>query len=251
MKKPKKAILDGDIIAWKAAFVAEQEGFMSIDSLVEGIINKWTPEDVDTIGIALSCNSDANFRKSIYPGYKENRVDVYKPEFLGDVFVTLNTRYDCLMYPTLEADDILGIHCSRGEAISVTIDKDLKGVRGWAYNPEKNDAPYYIDRESAERWFCMQWMSGDSTDGIPGLWRIGKKTAEKLLDEWEPEEYHDNIIALYSEGKHAPKNKYEVENMALAMAQCVRILQDEDYDMETEGIDLWAPKLGYKKKQEI
>jgi len=251
MKKPKKIILDGDIIAWKAAFVAEKEGVMSIDGLVEGLVDKWTPDDVDTVQIAISCTADTNFRRTIYPGYKENRVDVYKPEFLGDVFVALNTRHDCLMYPTLEADDILGIHASSGDAISVSLDKDLKGVHGWYYNPDKNDEPYYITKEEAELWFCTQWMTGDTTDGIPGLWRIGVKTAKKLLDEWETDEWHKNIQEMYAEGKHSPENKYEVDDMALAMARCVRILQDGNYDIETKEITLWNPKLGYKKEQEI
>jgi len=251
MKKPKKIILDGDIIAWKVAFVAESEGFMSIDTLVEGVVNKWTPDDTDEVVIALSCNADVNFRKLVYPGYKENRVDVYKPEFLGDVFVALNTRHDCLMYPTLEADDVLGIHASSGDAISISIDKDLKGVHGWTYNPEKNDEPYYISEDDAERWFCMQWMAGDTTDGIPGLWRIGKKTAGKLLDEWATEDWHMCIQEMYAEGKHAPENKHEVEDIALAMARCVRILHDENYDIETGEITHWSQKLGYKKEQEI
>jgi DNA polymerase-1 len=155
------------------------------------------------------------------------------------------------MYPTIEADDILGIHASSGEGIAVSIDKDLLGVHGWYYNPEKNDEPYYISKEDADRWFCIQWMAGDSTDGIPGLWRIGEKTAVKLLDEWEQDQFYENIQEMYAEGKHSPENKYEVDDMALAMARCVRILQDGDYNIEKHEVNLWTPKLGYKKEREI
>ena len=68
MKKPKIAILDGDIIAWKVAFVADIEGDLAIDSLLGGIINNWTPEDVTDIIVALSHKK--NFRKEVYPAYK-------------------------------------------------------------------------------------------------------------------------------------------------------------------------------------
>jgi len=149
------------------------------------------------------------------------------------------------MYPTLEADDILGIHCSRGEAISVTIDKDLKGVPGWHFNPEKDKKPSYISNEEAERWFCIQWMAGDSTDGISGLWRVGKKTAEKFLDEWEYEDWYKNIVELYNEDKYKPKGKHDVEDIAKAMGQCVRILRDGDYNLkDKEIINMWSPKDG-------
>ena len=118
MKKPTKAILDGDIIAWKTAFVVETEGYLSIDSLLGSVIKKWTPKKCKDVKIALSCDSKDNFRKDVFPGYKENRADVVKPEFLGDVFQALEDQYECLRYPKLEADDILGIHSSSGDAIS-------------------------------------------------------------------------------------------------------------------------------------
>lgn len=244
MKKPSEAILDGDIIAWKAAFVAEVEGSLAIDSLISRIVDKWTPSCVSSIKVALSCSKKDNFRRHLFPGYKKNREAAYRPDCLLETFEALRDTFDCLVYPKLEADDVLGIFASSGKGISVTIDKDLKGVSGWLYNPEKNDEPYYISPEDAERWFCTQWMSGDSTDGLPGLWRIGKKTAEKLLDEWDEENWHANIAEMYSEGKHVPKNDYEIENLCKIMGQCVRILHKENYNLKTEEITYWEPKVG-------
>jgi len=237
-------MIDGDIIAWKVAFVADIEGVMSIGSLITGLLNKWTPDCCDGTVIALSCPKSDNFRRDVYPGYKENREDAYKPEFLKDVFDFLIEEYDYMILPKLEADDILGIYASNGDAIAVTIDKDLKGVPGWHYNPDKDDEPVLISDDDAERWFCTQWMAGDSTDGLPGLWRIGRKRAEKLLDEWNVEEWHSNIIALYTDGKHVPENKHGVDDLCTAMGQCVRILSHDDYDKETDTIRLWTPKDG-------
>jgi 5'-3' exonuclease len=240
MKKPINAVLDGDIIAWKAAFVVDAEGDLSIDGLVAGIVKKWTPKGVKKIKIALS--SSTNFRKEVFPDYKANRKDAYKPDSLSDVFTFINNNYNILKFKDLEADDILGIYSSCGKAISVSIDKDLKGVTGWLFNPEKDKEPRYISEEEAEKWFCTQWMAGDSTDGIPGLWRIGKKTADKFLEEWDRENWYDNIVDMYADDKYAPRIETECEDLCLAMGQCVRILQKDNYDLKNNKITkMWSP----------
>ena len=244
MKKPNKAILDGDIIVWKTAYVADAEGPMAIDSLLGNQVSKWTPDGMDSVEVALSCKKHDNFRKDIYPGYKENRAALYKPDCLVEVFDIIRDAYNCIELPKLEADDILGIQASAGESVAVTIDKDLRGVCGWHWNPDKEEEPIFITKEEAERWFCIQWMAGDSTDGIAGLWRVGKKKATKFLEEWDEEEWHSQILEMYSEGKHVPKNKHDVDNLYEAMGQCVRILSHENYDFETNSILHWKPKVG-------
>lgn len=244
MKKPKISMLDGDIIAWKAAFVSEEEGPMSIASLVSGLIDKWTPKDTDAV-ITLSCSRGDNFRCKAFPAYKSNRKEAYKPTYLKDCFEHIKEEYNYLLYPQLEADDVMGIMCSRGEAIAVTIDKDLRGVPGWHFNPDKEKEPTLLTEQEADRWFCTQWMAGDSTDGIPGLWKVGKKTAEKYLEEWDEADWHDEIIKLYTEGKHVPQKEYEgVDDLCLAMGQCVWILRDKNYDEDTKKITMWSPKDG-------
>jgi DNA polymerase-1 len=241
---PNLAVLDGDIIAWKTAFVADSEGVNAIESLVGSQVFKWTPDGVENTLVALSCPRKDNFRREVFPGYKANRDGSYKPDCLGQVFECIEALNECIKLPRLEADDILGIYASSNEGISVSVDKDLRGVKGWYYNPEKNDVPYYISEEEAERWFCTQWMTGDSTDGIPGLWKIGIKTAEKLLDSWDKETWYDNIREMYEEGKHVPKNKYDVDDMCEAMGRCVKILTCDNYNKETDDITHWDSKGG-------
>lgn len=247
MKKPNKAVLDGDIIAWKAAFVADSEGDLAIDALLRGLVDKWTPDGVDHVVVALSDKD--NYRKELFPPYKSNRKDVCKPDSLIAVFETIRQSFDCLTWPTLEADDILGIMASSGEAISVSIDKDLKGVPGWLMNPDKDKEPRYITEDEADEWFHIQWMAGDSTDGVPGMWKIGAKTAEKLLNEWPKENWCENILDMYEEERYAPKDAYlKVDKPEIAMGQCVRILRDENYCIEEKEIThVWVPKVGYKK----
>ena len=243
MKKPKLAVMDGDIIAWKSAFIADSEGPMTLDSIIGNIVRKWKPKGVKEFMIALS--DKENFRKKLFPDYKSNREEVVKPDSLGMAFDTIRERYDTLTLPELEADDILGIYASSGKGIAISIDKDLKGVPGWNWNPEKDKKPYLITEEEAEKWFCIQWMAGDTTDGIPGMWMIGKKKAEKYLDECKDEQWHELITEMYKLEQHAPKKDYGDIDPCVAMGQCVRILQCNNYDMKKKEItELWYPKVG-------
>ena len=142
----------------------------------------------------------------------------------------------------------MGIYSSSGRGIAVTIDKDLKGVTGWHYNPDKDTKPRYVSPEEAERFFCQQWLTGDSTDGIPGLWRVGPKKADKFLDEWEEEglDWHEQIMAMYEIEKYQPKDTcgLDPKELAVVMGQCVRILSNENFNLKTKELTLWTPKVG-------
>ncbi len=247
-KKPTKAYLDGDILIYKAAFWADSENPDLIPDKVERDIKRWLPEGVDKYIITLSCSRKENFRRSIWPNYKLFRDDLYRPEYLDEVREHIIETYDCLAFDTIEADDIMGIYASSNRGIAVTIDKDLKGVRGWHFNPDKDKEPRYISPDEAERFFCEQWLTGDSTDGIPGLWRIGPKKAQKFLKEWEEEglDWHEEIMKIYTEEKYHPKDTCGLDSktLAIVMGQCVRILSNENFNLKTKKLTLWNPKVG-------
>jgi len=245
-KKPRKAFLDGDILAYQTAFWAEVNDPDDFPIKLEKLVKQWTPDGVDGITIALSCSRVDNFRRNIWPDYKANREDLYIPEYLLDVKDHMRYKYKCKELPSLEADDILGIYTYSNKAIAVTIDKDLKGVCGWHYNPRKDEELRFITKKEARRFFFEQWMTGDSVDGLPGLWRIGPKTAQKMLEEWDEGDWEGCIIELYTSDKYKPKKKYDMssKDVAVAMAQCVNILTTETYNLKTNKISLWVPKDG-------
>tara|TARA_Y100001973_G_C5186434_1_gene328155 strand:+ start:645 stop:1424 length:780 start_codon:yes stop_codon:yes gene_type:complete len=244
--KPKLAVLDGDILVYQTAFWAEANDPDKIPKKMKELIKQWTPPGAEKIKVALSCSRNDNFRKEQWPFYKDNRDALYTPEFLSDVREHVLENYDCRRFDNIEADDILGIYASSNKGISVTIDKDLKGVSGWHFNPSKDKDLRFINKEEAYRFFCIQWMTGDSTDGIPGLWRIGPKKAEKLLDEWEKDEWEQNIIELYCSDKHKVRKECDIapEDLAIVMARCVKILTTGSYNMKTQKVKLWSPKVG-------
>mgnify|MGYP005817110959 CR=1 FL=1 len=247
-KRPTKAYLDGDILIYKAAFWADSENPDLIPNKVAKDIKKWTPKGIQDIVITLSCNREDNFRRKIWPRYKLFRDDLYRPEYLDTVKEFMLEEYKCKKFDNIEADDIMGIYASSNRGIAVTIDKDLKGVRGWHYNPDKDKEPRYVSPEEAERFFCQQWIAGDSTDGIPGLWRVGPKKADKFLDDWEEDglEWYEEIMGLYEIEKYQPKDTCGLEptELAIIMGQCVKILSNENFNLRTKELTLWSPKGG-------
>lgn len=243
---PTTAAIDADIIAYRVAFRAEQDDPAFIPQMIEEYLENWLPAETDEFAMCLSCSRKTNYRRDIWPRYKQSRDSQATPEYLSEVKNYIRDIYNCEYIDKLEADDLLGMGASNYRTVAVTIDKDLRGVPGWHYNPDKEDAPVHVTEEEADRFFLIQWMSGDSTDMIPGLWRIGHKRALSFLKKWEGEDIIQNIIDMYSNPKYIPKEtcNLEGEELALTMARCVRILRTGDYDITTSEIDLWVPKVG-------
>jgi DNA polymerase-1 len=136
----------------------------------------------------VNCISDSsNFRYSIFPDYKANRKNNRKPanrQALKDWM--LRFRYG-ITIPGLEADDVLGVMSAATASVGLqvpiilTVDKDLDMIPGWHFNPDKQKV-YFIEELEGFKKFCEQALKGDPTDGIPGLPRVGNKTATKMLD---------------------------------------------------------------------
>jgi len=243
---PTTAAIDADIVAYRVALRAESDDPAFIPQMIEECLENWLPAETDEFTMCLSCSRKDNYRREVWPRYKMSRESQPTPEYLSEVRDYMFDIYNCEFIDKLEADDILGMRASGYEAVSVTIDKDLRCVPGWHFNPDKEDAPVHITEEEADEFFLVQWMAGDSTDTIPGLWRIGHKRARSFLKKWEGGDIIQNIIDMYSDKKYIPKHTCDLEglDLALAMARCVRILRNGDYDIITNEIDLWVPKVG-------
>ena len=138
-----------------------------------------------------------------------------------------------------EADDQVSID-SRAyfSPVIATIDKDLDQIPGRHYDYLKKTF-YTVDEEEAMWMFYRQILSGDNVDNIPGLPRVGMKTAQKWLEEWHEdwaeeagdadieEHWWDRIVekydAAYDDG----------HSIALEMARLVKM---QDYEGQ-----LWSP----------
>jgi len=233
---PDVAILDGDIIAYRAAFWADMEGQEWLEERLMDDIARWNPRDKPPI-IALSCRREDNFRRRFLPEYKEHRAGAPRPDCLGQA-VEFLMELGAVTEPHLEADDIMGQYKSSLRAICVTIDKDLAQVPGYSWLPPTDTKPAaeeisYTDIATADRFFYRQWITGDSTDNIGGLWKMGPKKADALLDSTHPRNHAALVLSLYEKRKDRTGSAYCIED-AVKMAKAVRILRDG------EGVD-WDP----------
>jgi len=199
------ALLDLDILCFRAAFSAEDETDEFIpcsraDKLIEDILAKTNSTEYE--GWLSGSN---NFRYKVYPEYKRRRKDVQRPKWEKVVKQHLVDHWQANWSDGCEADDMLGVRSMLYQKqedgnvpIIVTTDKDLKMIPGRHYNPVKQEE-FFISNEEAMYNFQYQLIVGDATDGILGVSRYGKIKAKKLLDSYHTvEDRFDAIRDLYS-----------------------------------------------------
>ncbi|WP_297894717.1 hypothetical protein [uncultured Desulfovibrio sp.] len=256
MSKP-LLLIDADVVAYQACAGAEKIICFDDDScfpqcsLTDAIaaFNYKINFITETLGSQnyLLCFSDEggnNFRRALYPQYKSNRAGKPRPvalKFLREHFIKAGGS-GVVLYPCLEADDVMGILATRPDrphvTIIVSIDKDLRSVPGVFFNlgrPE--DGIQEISIEDADYWFMMQTLMGDATDGYPGCPKFGPATAAKAL-KGVPKTIKDMwpvVVAAYEKAGFG-------EDYALLMARMARILRDEDYDFVKQEVNLWVPE---------
>ena len=228
MSQPTLAILDGDIIAYKAAFWAESMGPEDLDARLQHDVAEWLPAGCTSSIIALSCRRKDNFRRHWLPEYKANREGKVTPTYLGDAIQFLRDNYRCVEADQLEADDLMGINKAMGTHVCVTVDKDLLSVPGWSMNPNKLDEGLiYTPLQTADFNFYRQWLTGDSTDGVAGCWKVGPKKAEDILNEATPVNWEAAALATYEQRPNKDGGRYTWDE-ARAMGVAVRILRSTD-----------------------
>ena len=240
-------LIDADVVAYIASLKpTAEEVIENIERAVQFYRDRCDSSDI------LMCLSDAeNFRKILVSDtYKANRGP--KPENYGVAMAHIEANYRIARFPMLEADDVMGVLATSapGDCIIVSIDKDMKQIPGRLFNPNKwQDGIVEISQHDADLFFHTQVITGDSTDGYPGIPGAGPKKAEKLLGlsgEHAPVELWrlvETAFIEYFAPKHIPpENACEfAKAFALTQARLARILRAEDYDWVTEELKLWTP----------
>ena len=188
-------LIDSDTICYMAAATSPtaEKARYNANDILNALFS-----DLNVRDYKLYLTGDTNFRYSIYPEYKANRLKVPKPEFLKDVKEYLVAEYNAVVSEGCEADDLLAIDQTTYNNLGmdsriVSIDKDMLTVPGWNYNPRKKEEKLVSPRD-ALRYFYMQMLIGDSADGIKGVPGVGPKKAEKLLADATEEEEMFNIV---------------------------------------------------------
>lgn len=186
--------------------------------------------------VYLAFTGQENFRYTLFPEYKGNRSS-RKPlcyfRCLSSIFA--DTRYVAKMIPSLEADDLLGIWSTQGKIkhpIIVSEDKDLQTIPGRLY---RDNNLLTITEEHADYFWMTQTLTGDTTDGYPGLPGCGPKTAEQFLtNEAGGKNLWERVVTAYTK-------KSLTADDALLMARLSRILRASDWDTKKQEVKLWTP----------
>lgn len=199
-----KVLIDGDIVAYRAAFSTEQEGSLEAqrkaDDLIQFILDKTVlfPEPED---YSVYITGKTNFRFEIaksFP-YKGNRKDVQKPRHLAHIRDHLVNKYNAVVSVNEEADDLLAMEAaSLGyNACVASIDKDMLQIPCWHFNIVKGTLTK-VTPEEGMRFFYTQILTGDNADNIVGLHRVGPVKAAKILgDAKQEEELWDRVLKAY------------------------------------------------------
>lgn len=207
-------------------------------------------------------------RHEIFEDYKANRLEV--PEDIRAAIPDIKKITSAFNFPNIEltgyeADDIIGAMAFKAseqgyEVYMVTPDKDygqLVGENRFIYKPGSRGAGYEIlgVEEIKEEWdiehplqlIDILGLMGDSSDNIPGIHGVGKKTAAKLIKEYESVE---GIIAAKDniKGKLGERIR-EHEDIALLSKQLATI--DLDVPLEFRFDDYLVDGMNAEMIQEV
>lgn len=239
-----KIIVDGDMLAYRAAFACEYETkwdddhwtLMSSETEMKSEVNRFfenLSKELRSELITPVFSPRENFRLDLFPEYKANRRDKRKPLGLRWLVEWIKSTYDGVTAENMEADDLIGIMCTREPTCTVAVsgDKDFGTLPIAWYNPLKNEKRLSNPQEAAN-YHLVQTLAGDAADGYVGVKGIGEVTARKLLDKkgytW------DTVVGAYEKAGLT-------EEDALLTARLAYILHDKDYNEETKEITLWTP----------
>ena len=184
--EPKIALVDADFLVYRIGFSTEDEPV----GIAKARLTEWL-ENFIYINLKADeykawITGKTNYRYDIAKTvpYKGNRKDVLRPKHYEALREHLVKRHGAILTVGEEADDTVAIASTDllDKCWIVHVDKDLDQLQGWHYNPVK-DERYYVNAFEAYKSFCVQLLTGDRTDNIPGLQGIGPKKAEKALKD--------------------------------------------------------------------
>lgn len=271
------ALIDGDIVAYMGASLAEEEAFPPLPGqdpddakptaswancrrIMKDIMDKWEYLAGATESrVALTDRSTprASFRYQVHPHYKNQRTKG-KPILLEKAEAYLIKRYAAESCPGLEGDDLLSMWATSGaydDAVVVSKDKDMLTIPTKVLiipHAKTTDGlhPKKITKSQALDNLFRQVVTGDTVDNYLGAPGVGPKGAETwLLDggsRW------DRLVACYEwawENRPRYHDRWvhpgDAEAEALMNFRCARLLADGDYEYN-KRVRMWAP--GGKKE---
>lgn len=250
MSKPIRLLLDGDVflyqhllgleveIEWEPdIWTLHSDISQAKDSINKAIEKMLEDFGADTYTFCLSCPTEEGFRYQLNPNYKSNRKGKRKPVGFAAMREWVTDQFGAVKKAQLEADDVIGILATcpernaRETQIVVSIDKDFRSIpcSFFRFSEAEPDVEEISPLE-AQRYHVIQTLAGDPVDGYSGIPGVGPKTADKLLNGVEPEDWWNKVIETY-------EKKNLTKEGALMNARMAYILQANNY--KKGKIELW------------
>ncbi|MDT8409151.1 MAG: DNA polymerase I [Wenzhouxiangellaceae bacterium] len=217
-----------------------------VANMVRRLINQYQPDRVAVIFDAPG----KTFRHATFAEYKANRPPM--PDELRGQFEPLQTLIDALgvqqvAVPGVEADDVIAtlVRQARERGIQVLIssgDKDLAqlvddqvvledSMQEKRYDPETVKAKFGV---GPERIGDLLALTGDASDNIPGVDKVGPKTAAKWLNQYGN---LDSLVAHADEvgGKVGENLRNALEQLSLSR-QLVTLKEDVPLEISIDDL---------------
>lgn len=206
-----------------------------------------------------------NFRKILWPEYKDQRSQRRKPVGLKAVRERIMkagtlTHCDVVLdtHPAVEADDGIAVIAHQflftensGTVCLVSDDKDFNTIPGVVLMSLDCQDRVFVDGRSAARMLFGQVLMGDSADNYPGCPGIGKVKANKILSEFSfatPESVRSAWEAVLIAYDNAGLNEQDAllqANLAYIISADWLVSEVTDYqskvDRGVEFENVWHP----------
>jgi DNA polymerase-1 len=171
---------------------------------------------IDQLFMIFDPDDGSLFRESQYPAYKKNRPptdpDLSRQRNAAKIIFKDKLGIPSIHYPGYEADDIIGsfakiavehyqvVIVSPDKDIAQVVDDDIYLLRRWRTKTEKGYT--LMNKDVVKEEFGVHahqipdWLAlmGDVADNLPGLHKVGKKTAANILAQYPSIEHLLSIV---------------------------------------------------------
>ena len=218
--------------------------------------------------VAALDSKTETFRKKAYPEYKANRKEV-DPE-LKSQFELITPMLEALNIPVFacdgfEADDVIASIVANNpgkEIVIISSDKDLMQLVGGSVLMYDSMKDKIIDPAAVQEKYGVMpnqmldflALLGDSSDNVPGMPKVGLKTAAELLNKYgSADNIYQNLSALkpaLQKGFTENKEQFEFSKFLIRLDSSVKLegckkCFDPWENPDTEKIVKLCSELGF------
>lgn len=272
-------LIDGSALYYRSYFAfirnplinSKGENTSATFGFLSSLIKLIEDEHPDYLAVIFD-TKEPTFRHEIYPQYKATREKM--PEEMAQQYPRLVDTLKRLNFVVMdqegyEADDIIGSLAKKFASPELDVyivsgDKDMAQLVNdhvFLYNPGKGNQPAEVldaaavkDKMGIEPKQIVDWLAlmGDSSDNIPGVPKVGKVTAVKLLNAFGSLEKLYESIDQLKEGA-VKDNLVACEEQTGLARQLAAIHSDMDLAVKLEDLKfrIWDADEAEKVMNEL